>query len=78
MINKAASLYITYITLSYIGLKMFVINKEIYGFLINPQNFNSVETAVNVFNQFKIDALSMYICKDISIITNVLNVMGNL
>lgn len=39
---------------------MFVINKEIYGFLIQPQNYETVNDAINIFNQFKIDALGMY------------------
>ena len=40
---------------------MFVINKEIYGFLIQPQDYKTVPDAINVFNQFKIDALGMYV-----------------
>ena len=40
---------------------MFVINTEIYGFLIQPQNYETVNAAINVFNQFKIDALGKYV-----------------
>lgn len=36
---------------------MYVINKEIYGFLIHPYNYETVNDAINAFNQFKIDAL---------------------
>ena len=39
---------------------MYVLNKEIYGFLIQPQNYETVNDAINTFNQFKIDALGMY------------------
>ena len=41
-------------------MKMYVLNKEIYGFLIQPQNYETVNDAINTFNQFKIDALGMY------------------
>ena len=39
---------------------MFVLNKDIYGFLIQPYNHKTINDAVSVFNQFKIDALGMY------------------
>ena len=39
---------------------MFVLNKDIYGFLIQPYNYETIDDAVKAFKQFKIDALGMY------------------
>ena len=36
---------------------MYVINKEIYGFLPRPYNYQTVEDATIAFNSFKVDAL---------------------
>ena len=38
-------------------MTMHVINKEIYGFLIQPYNYETVDDAIKIFNEFKIDAL---------------------
>jgi len=42
---------------------MYVINKEIYGFLPRPYNYQTVEDAVIAFNSFKVDALGECHCE---------------
>ena len=42
---------------------MYVINKEIYGFLPQPYNYQTVEDAIIAFNSFKVDALGKCCCE---------------
>lgn len=58
---------------------MFVINKEIYGFLIQPQNYETVNDAISIFYQFKIDALGMYhkYVQCITVLVCLLRMRGN-